>query len=119
LSQVLVIEDSPAIALLLRRRLEMAGHSVEVIANGLQALERLDPQALPDIVLVDFQMPGIDGIETMRRIRSDYPGLPVILVTAQNLAPEARREADAVVDKPIEFNELFGTISRLTAPEQS
>lgn len=95
----------------------MEGHSVDVMADGLQALERLDRQALPDIALVDFQMPGIDGIETLRRIRSGHPGLPVVLVTAQNLDPEARREADAVVDKPIEFEELFGTIKRLTAPD--
>ena len=113
MSRVLVIEDSPAIALLLRRRLEMAGHQVEVAAGGLQALEMLEKPELPQLVLADVMMPGIDGLETLGRIKAKHARLPVILVTGQHLEPAAGRKADAVIAKPIDFDELLRTIEVL------
>ena len=115
MSRILVIDDSPAIALLIRRRLEMAGHSVEVFPNGELALDRLDRENLPQLVMADVMMPGeLDGLATLRQIRSHYPDLPVVLVTGQDLEPEQRQEADAVFSKPIEFDPLLTTIRRLT-----
>lgn len=91
----------------------MAGHAVLVCAGGNEALERLTPRDLPDIVLADVSMPGIDGIETIRRIRSRHPGLPAVLVTAHHLAPEDAATADAVIAKPIDFDQLLRTMDRL------
>ena len=113
MSQILVIEDSPAIALLLRRRLEMAGHSVAVMPNGNHALGRLDAELLPDLILADVMMPGLDGLETLEQIRSRHPGLPVVLVTGKQLEPAQREKADAVFAKPIEFEPLLETIEKL------
>lgn len=115
MSAILVIEDSPSIALLLRRRLTMEGHEVEVSATGTDALDRIDPDDLPDIVLADVVMPGPDGLETVRRIKSRHPGLPAVLVTAQEIEAAGTGAADAVVRKPIDFDELFALIERLTA----
>lgn len=113
MSEILVIEDSPSIALLLRRRLEMRGFSVRVSVNGHDGLKLIETGKLPDIVLADVMMPGLDGLETIRQVKSKHPGLPVILVTATQLAPEERRKADAVISKPIAFDELFGAIEKL------
>lgn len=113
MSDLLVVEDSPAIALLLRRRLEMAGHEVTVASCGTDALAWLEQADLPDLVLADVMMPGIDGIETLRRIKSAHPGLPVILVTGQELDAPSRVEADAVIAKPIDFERLLRTVVRL------
>lgn len=113
MSRILVVEDSPAIALLLRRRLEMAGHKIDVVPNGNQALDRLDAVVIPDLVLADVMMPGLDGIETLRRIRERHPELPVILVTGQQLEWEQEQQADAVFAKPIEFDQLLPAIERL------
>lgn len=113
MTRILVIEDSPAIALLLRRRLEMAGHQVEVAAGGRQGLRML-PEAGSDIVLADVTMPGMDGIETLRRIKADHPGLPVVLVTGERPAFHIGREADAVIAKPIDFDRLLRTVDELT-----
>lgn len=113
MSRILVVEDSPAIALLLRRRLEMAGHEAEVVTNGNQALDRLDAAKVPDLILADVMMPGLDGIETLRRIRKSHPQLPVILVTGQQLEREQELQADAVFAKPIEFDQLLPAIERL------
>lgn len=91
----------------------MADHSVQVAVSGAQGLEAIDPGDLPDVVLADVMMPGMDGIETLRRIRLAHPALPVILVTGQQLAPELQREADALVPKPINFDLLLEAIDRL------
>jgi CheY-like chemotaxis protein len=115
LSLILVIEDSPSIALLLRRRLEMAHHEVQVSTTGRQALEMLE-HLLPDVVLADVTMPGMDGIETLRRIKEVNPRLPVILVTGQRLGLETRREADAHFSKPIDFDRLLEKIDELAGP---
>lgn len=91
----------------------MAGHEVDVSPNGAEALDRLQVEETTELVLADVMMPGPDGFETMRRIRELHPGLPVILVTGQQLHPDRQKEADAVFSKPIEFDQLLPTIERL------
>lgn len=93
----------------------MAGHLVEVRASGAEAIERLSGGELPDVVLADVMMPGMDGMETLQRIKADHPRVPVILVTAQQLTREEHSAADALVSKPIDFGELFAEIERLAA----
>lgn len=114
MSRILVIEDSPAIALLLRRRLEMAGHEVDAVPNGNHALGRLDAATVPDLVLADVMMPGLDGLATLRLIKDRHPELPVVLVTGTNLEREQEQEADAVCTKPIEFDQLLEAVEQLT-----
>jgi len=115
LSRLLVVEDSPAIGLLLRRRLEKAGHRVEVVTGATAALERLDGSSgdALEVVLSDVNLPGIGGIELTDRIREGHPELPLILVTAVELEPGDSNRADAVIGKPIDFDLLLGTIERL------
>ncbi len=113
MSLILAIEDSPAIALLLRRRLEIAGYSVEISSDGTQALERLESGLMPDLVIADVMMPGMDGLTTLERVRELRPSVPVVLVTGQDLHPPERERADAVFAKPIEFEPLLAEIDRL------
>jgi two-component system OmpR family response regulator len=113
LSNLLVVEDSPAIALLLRRRLEMAGHEVTVAADGRAALIWLEQAGLSDLVLADVMMPRIDGVETLERIKAAHPELPVILVTGQEVDAATREQADAVFAKPIDFDRLLRTVEEL------
>lgn len=92
----------------------MAGHTVDVVPNGLHALGRLDAAMRPDVVLADVMMPGLDGLATLAQIRDRHPSLAVILVTGQQLDPAQKAEADAVFAKPIEFDLLLEEIERLT-----
>jgi CheY-like chemotaxis protein len=62
--------------------MEAKGYSVRLAANGEEAIKRIQ-QSAPDIVLLDVNMPVMDGIETLRRIRADYKKMPVIMITAE------------------------------------
>ncbi|MBM3202513.1 response regulator [Candidatus Woesearchaeota archaeon] len=115
--RLLVVEDNEVNQILLREWLEMEGATVEIAASGLAALTRIrHPGKIFDAVLMDLQMPGMDGIETTRQLRQ-YPGgadLPVIAMTAH------AREQDRVAclaagmndyaEKPIDMQKLIKTL---------
>ncbi len=78
---VLVVDDQPAAAQFLRLLLEQQGHEVALAANGVEALALLEQHAY-DLVLSDLDMPEMDGLELMHRVRQRWPDLPVVAVTA-------------------------------------
>jgi len=79
--RVLVVDDDPNVAEVVTRYLEREGYEVETVADGLVAVDRAtaDP---PDLVVLDLMLPGIDGLEVCRRLRSLAP-VPVIMLTAK------------------------------------
>ena len=81
MKKILVVDDEESIRELYRAELTDEGYEVDLAADGNQALRRLDDYR-PDLVTLDVKMPGIDGIETLRRIRERDTTIPVILVTA-------------------------------------
>jgi two-component system chemotaxis response regulator CheY len=80
--------------LILGRLLRQAGFEVTDAGNGVEALERLARLGRPDVVLVDWNMPDMDGLGLVRAVRAEaaYAGLPLVLVTAED---DAGRVADA------------------------
>jgi DNA-binding response OmpR family regulator len=107
--RVLVVDDDATVSDVVRRYLEQAGCEVRLAADGADGLAAIAAQ-LPDLVVLDLMMPGIDGLEVCRRIRRRLPGLPVIMLTA--LGEEADRVlglevgADDYVTKPFSPREL-------------
>ena len=102
--------------------LEKLGHRVTIAESGQEALDILAAQTF-DIVLMDIQMPGLDGVETTRQIRARETGddhrLPIIAVTAHAMAGDRERYLAAGMDdyltKPIQRAELIKAIVRLGA----
>jgi DNA-binding NtrC family response regulator len=78
---VLVVDDQPSAAQFLRLLLEQQGHAVALAQNGVEALALLEQHAY-DLVLSDLDMPEMDGLELMHRVRQRWPELPVVAVTA-------------------------------------
>jgi DNA-binding response OmpR family regulator len=107
--RVLVVDDDATVSDVVRRYLEQAGCEVRLAADGADGLAAIAAQ-LPDLVVLDLMMPGIDGLEVCRRIRRQLPGLPVVMLTA--LGEEADRVlglevgADDYVTKPFSPREL-------------
>src|SRR5574341_2557823 len=79
-AKILVVDDDPDIRKILQDRLEALRYLVVTAENGREALEKL-PQEEPDLMFLDLQMPGMDGIEVLRKLK-DYADLPIIIITA-------------------------------------
>jgi DNA-binding response OmpR family regulator len=120
---VLVVDDEPTIVEIVGRYLERAGYEARGAGDGFEALE-LAAAERPDLVVLDLMLPGIDGIEVMRRLR-ELPGPPlaVILLTARGEESDRlvglRQGADDYVVKPFSPAELvarIGAVLRRTKP---
>jgi len=120
---LLVADDNPTNREVLGRILERAGHEVKRVADGDLALDALESGQY-DAVLLDRNMPGLSGLETLQAIRLMTRGrerLPVIILSA-DVTVEAKREcleagADSFVPKPVEAMRLLDELRQLTAPK--
>jgi DNA-binding response OmpR family regulator len=98
---VLVVEDEPAIAALMRMYLEREGFAVVTVSTGQDALEAAGSSP-PDAVILDIGLPGMDGLEVCRRLRADPPGPPIPFVTARD------DEVDRIVGLEIGGDDYIG-----------
>jgi CheY-like chemotaxis protein len=118
---VLLVEDDRAGRLLFSAWLDDAGFRVETAHNGLQALDRAF-DTLPDAIVTDLHLPGIDGYELTRRLKSDprTSAIPVVAVTgyapyAQDPSRADRAGCDAILSKPCDVDDLTTILHALIA----
>lgn len=111
--RVLIVDDDAALLRLLRMAFLSEGFEVLVAQDGIRALEEIDDNEV-DVVVLDLQMPGMDGRATYRELRSRGHSLPVLILSAYG-AERARREldADAAMSKPFDVDELVERIRAL------
>jgi CheY-like chemotaxis protein len=118
--RILVVEDNPLNLKLVRDVLRFAGHVVMEAHSGEEGLSVVHEEP-PDLVLMDLQLPGIDGAETLRRMRQGglAPDVPVVAVTAFAMAGDRERAAlagfDGYIEKPISVRALPGQIEAFFA----
>ncbi len=116
--RILVVEDTPEIAYLIRFILERQGFQVDQRDDGREALQALD-QPAPDLVVSDIMLPYIDGIEFVQRIREReaWESVPVVMLTARSSENDIVRAFDAGADdyvvKPFQPDELVARLQRL------
>lgn len=112
---VLLVEDAAVISRMVSYRLEKSGFEVLAAPDGEAALALLET-AVPDVILLDMSLPGIDGAELCRVLKADerFRSIPIILFTASGRRDEllARTGADDVIGKPYEPVEMLETINR-------
>jgi two-component system response regulator MprA len=113
---ILVVDDDQKILAMMRRGLIFAGYEVELAESGEQALDRT-LTAVPDLVILDVMLPGMDGLQVCRRLRAAEPKLPILLLTARDRVPDRVAGLDAGADdylvKPFAFDELLARIRAL------
>jgi CheY-like chemotaxis protein len=116
---ILVADDSETILLLMRTRLEMAGHAVVTAADGQEVLDAVADGGLPDLLLLDAMMPRKSGIDALRELRAGGHDGPALIVSAHQNPGDADAPTDLAIDgyitKPIDFDRLLETIAQLTA----
>lgn len=111
---VLVVDDEPTILEVLARYLERAGYRTRVAVDGAQAIDAV-ALSRPDLVVLDLMLPGVDGLEVMRRLRAqDRNAIPVIVLTAKGEEADRviglRLGADDYVVKPFSPAELVARV---------
>ena len=112
-ARLLVVEDDEALRDILARRFEDAGYAVETAATGPDALAAVG-RTVPDLVLLDVMLPGLDGLDVCRRLRADHALLPILLLTAR--ADELDRVvglevgADDYITKPFSVQEVVARV---------
>jgi two-component system response regulator MprA len=113
--RILVIEDEEKILQLLRRGLAYEGYRVETAADGASGLA-MARETPPDLVILDWMLPGIDGLEVCRRLRAGG-SVPILMLTAKDAVADRVQGLDSGADdylvKPFEFDELLARIRAL------
>lgn len=111
--RILLVDDEKDFVELLSLRLEEAGESVTAAYSGQECIEALEKQDY-DVVILDIKMPGMTGIQTLRKIKSTFPLVEVILLTGHGTTETAvegmKLGAFDYLLKPAEFNDLTGKL---------
>ncbi|MEM7130861.1 MAG: response regulator transcription factor [Chloroflexota bacterium] len=112
---ILIVEDDRRIRDMLRRGLIFEGYEVETVEDGESALRSIRDR-VPDAVILDLMLPGMDGVEVCRRLRN-ASNLPILMLTARDSVPDRITGLDAGADdymiKPFAFDELLARLRAL------
>ena len=116
MQRILAIDDDPAVTSVLKRGLSYEGFAVDTAGSGEEGLA-IARERPPDVVILDIMMPGIDGVEVLRRLRAADAQLPVLLLTAKDAPADQVRGlgqgADDYVAKPFTFEVLVARVRAL------
>jgi CheY-like chemotaxis protein len=119
MARILVADDSETILLLMRTRLEMAGHTVVTAADGQEVIDAVASDGMPDLFLLDAMMPRKSGIDALRELRAGGHDVPALIVSAHQNASDADAPTDlginGYITKPIDFDRLLEIIAALTS----
>ena len=118
--RALVVEDNPTMRSLLVNALSrIRGMRADEAANGVEALQKLAPPAWFDIILTDVNMPVMDGLKLVQRVRADADlrAVPIVIITTESGAADRERAlalgADAYIAKPIQSTQVIDIVSQL------
>ena len=115
-ARILVVDDDENLRWVLKTQLEDMGYTTSTAMNGEEALAAIEKEP-PALILTDLKMPGVSGMELLDRVRSDYPEVPVVMITAfatvQSAVQAMRAGAYDYLTKPIDFDELALVVTRV------
>lgn len=111
---ILIVDDEPSILQSLSGLLADEGFEIKTASNGYEGLKIVE-EGFPDLVLLDIWMPGIDGIETLKEIKKNYPTIPVIIITGHGTIETAVKAtklgAYDLIEKPLSIDKIIVTIN--------
>jgi DNA-binding response OmpR family regulator len=114
--QILLIEDEPSIAEVIAQGLEQSGYAVSVASDGNTGLEMVETE-LYALLILDVMLPGLDGFEVCKTLRSKRNTVPILMLTARDAVPDRvhglELGADDYLSKPFDFSELIARVQAL------
>lgn len=119
-AKVLVVDDEPNVLRSLAQYLTIEDFTVETASNGLEALEKVE-SFLPELILLDVMMPGMDGFEVLDKLKADpvHANTPIIMLTAKDQSADVLKGyqsgATSYLVKPFNLDELVETINQVLA----
>ena len=118
--KILVVDDDPVVGTIVNDFLTAHGHSIEVIDSGEKALEKLNKNfEMPDMVILDFVMPDMNGIDVLQKIKAQptTESLPVVMLSANDdtgdLLEEYQFQADHYLAKPFSIKKILDVINQI------
>ena len=110
---VLIVDDEPALRQSLRMILELEGHCVRTAADGVAALAEATREQ-PAVVLLDLEMPRMDGFQTQAALHALYPTVPIVFMSTRDRVRQASttHQAAGVLPKPFDVDLILDTVAR-------
>ena len=119
--RILVVDDESLMRFALTQDLERAGHRVEAVSTGWEALEAVRSVPL-DLMILDLRLPNVSGLDILRACRRQVPGLRVVMISAYATAEDRRavlaEGADRFLEKPFPLAELREVVASLGPPSE-
>ena len=112
--RILVVDDEEAITYVFERYLSVAGYDVSVAANGSDAV-RAGEGGTFDLLITDFRMPGMNGVEVIHALRRLQPGLPALVISGNPIEAGTMPEGVRFLSKPVSMADLLAIIPSLIA----
>ncbi|MBW2569682.1 MAG: response regulator [Deltaproteobacteria bacterium] len=108
--RILIADDEEAIRILLATALKTYDYEIDIVENGLEAINNIYKRSY-DLIITDYMMPEMDGLELTKRIRSEYPSIPILIVTGNGPEHDLLKSgATACITKPFSILEIQNTI---------
>ena len=119
---ILIVDDQPGIRLLLEELFRRENYSVRLAKNGVEAYKKIEEEQ-PDCVLLDMKMAGIDGTDVLKKIKKEWPEVPVIMMTAygelEKIEEVLALGAEKYFTKPFDIYEVRDTVNAVIEGKQT
>jgi two-component system response regulator AtoC len=120
---ILVVDDEPSVLRYMRTLLEVEDYNVETAASGREAVERIEKEPVPDLVLLDLLMPEMDGLGTLVQLRKIRPGVKVIMLSCvsdpRKVVEAGRHGATDYLTKPFQKSQLDSLLKQYLDPQSA
>ncbi|MDI6687069.1 MAG: response regulator [Desulfobacterales bacterium] len=111
--RILIADDEKAIRILLAMALKTYDYEVDIVENGLEAINNIHKRYY-DLIITDYMMPEMDGLELTKRIRSEYPSIPILIISANGSVHDLLKSgATACISKPFNILEIQNKIKTM------
>jgi CheY-like chemotaxis protein len=111
--RILIVDDEKAVGIVLAEALKHHDYEIDVVLNGIEAINQINRRSY-DLIITDYMMPEMDGLELTRRVMSKYPSIPIVVVTGNGPSKDLLKSgATACIMKPFSVLEIQNEVKNI------